>query len=226
MTANLSKVILGSSKKPARSTFMFCATLKEPTEEEKAKGYKAATGKSAFLFSKKDKDTYNRVIKAITAAGKKKFGDSFKFKMDSRKYNSPIHDGDELYNDPDYATGKEAKGMWVVNTKCYKVPQLVDKQNQRVLDPEEIEDIMTSGNYFLASVTFKAYDNESKGIRGELNNLMFIKEGEHLDGSADAETDFADYAMDSDYDDDDDFEEEESPKRKSKSKKSKRRRRK
>ncbi|MBL4909157.1 MAG: DUF2815 family protein, partial [Alteromonadaceae bacterium] len=99
---------------------------------------------------------------------------------------------------------EEAKGMWMLSTSCYKVPQLVDKSGQRVIDPEELEEMMVSGNYFLFSVTMKGFDNESKGVRAELNNLMFQKTGERLDGSASAESDFGDYATDSDDDDDDD----------------------
>lgn len=219
MTAkNPSRVIIGTPEKPVRSSFMFCRTLKEPTEEQKQKNPKAtATGTSSFLFSKKDKATYKKVVAAITAAGKKKHGDKYKFDVNSRKYLSPLRDGDELYEDEDYATGEEAKGMWVVATKCYKVPQLVDSDNERVLDPEERDNMMSSGNFFLASITFKGFDNESKGVRGELNNLMFIKEGERLDGSASAEQDFAGYAMDSDNDydndDNDDDDDDDTPRR-------------
>lgn len=227
MAVNPAKVIVGSPEKPCRSSFMFCRSLTEPTEEQKAKNPKAtATGSSAFLFSKKDKGTYKKVMAAIKAAGKKKFGD--KFNPSSRKYSIAIRDGNELYEDEDYSVGEEAKGMWFISTKCYKVPQLVDQHNQRVIDPDAVDDMMCSGNYFLPSITFKAFDNESKGVRAELNNLMYIKEGERLDGSSSAESDFEEYAVDpDDYDeddDDDDDDEDEAPRRsRKKSKKSKRR---
>lgn len=211
MAIDTRKVIIGTPSKPARSTFMFCRTLKEPEDGE---GY--ARGTCAILFSKKDKKMYDKVQRAIKEAGKKKFGE--KFNPKSRKYSNPLRDGDELFEDDEYTVGEEAKGMWFLSTSCYKVPQLVDQANQRVIDPETVEEMMVSGNYFLFSVTMKGFDNESKGVRAELNNLMFIKEGDRLDGSASAEQDFESYAMDIDFDDDDD--EDETPRE---SKKSKRR---
>ena len=209
MAINPSKVIIGTPKLPARSSFMFCRVLKEPEE-----GEGGARGTCAILFPKKDKKMYAKVEKALVAAGKKKFGD--KFKLGGRKYLSPLRDGDELAEDEDYSVGPEAKGMWFLSTSCYKVPQLVDKSGQRVIDPEAVEEMMVSGNYFLFSVTMKAFDNESKGVRAELSNLMFIKEGDRLDGSASAEDDFADYAMDDDDDDDDFDDEDDAPKKKKK----------
>jgi len=230
MAVNPAKVIIGTPDKPCRSSFMFCRTLQEPSEEQKAKNPKAtATGSSAFLFSKKDKKMYKRVVAAIKAAGKKKFGDKFKFDLNSRKYTCALRDGDELFEDEEYSVGEEAKGMWFVSTKCYKVPQLVDRRGQRVLDPDDVEEKMSSGNYFLASVTFKGFDNESKGVRAEISNLMHIKDGDRLDGSASAEQDFASYAKDDDedFDDDDDDDDDDAPSRRSRksSKKSSRRRR-
>ncbi len=217
---NPAKVIIGTPEKPARSSFMFCRTLKEPTDEEKAKGATSAKGTCAILFSKKDKKTYKRVLAAIEAAGKKKLGKSFS--LGSKRIKTPINCGTELYEDPEYTVGEEAKGMWFISTSCYKIPQLVDENGQRVIDPEEIDRMMSSGNYFLFSVTFKGYNNESKGVRAELSNLMFVKEGDRLDGSASAEDDFAKYAMDNDDDDEEDEDDEdESPRRRKKSSKKK-----
>ena len=196
MAQNNAKVIVGTNKNPGRSTFMFCRILKEPED-----GEGSAKGKCAILFPKSDKKMKKKVDDAILAAGKKKFGDKFKL---GGKYLSPIRCGTEMFEDEDYTVGEEAKDMWMLSTSCYKVPQLVDKSGQRVIDPEELEEMMVSGNYFLFSVTMKGFDNESKGVRAELNNLMFQKKGERLDGSASAESEFGDYATDSDYDDDDD----------------------
>jgi hypothetical protein len=221
MAIDKRKVIIGTPESPARSSFMFCRVLKEPEDDTKG----TARGTCAILFSKKDKKTHAKVLAAIEEAGKKKFG--VKFNASSRKYSNPIRDGDELADDEEYSVGDEARGMWFISTSCYKVPQIVDESAQRIIDPEEIEEKMASGNYFCFSVTFKGFDNESKGVRGELNNLMFIKKGDRLDGSASAEDDFQEYAMDSNNDDDDaDEEEEDSPRRsrKSSSRRSKKRR--
>ena len=210
MAETKTKVIIGTTKNPARSTFMFCRVLKQPED-----GEGPAKGTCGILFSKKDKATLAKVEKAIATAGEKKFGNNFN--ASSRKYSIALKDGDELYEDPEYSVGEEAKGMWFISTTAYKVPQMVDKQGNKIFDPDELDEKMVSGNYFLFSVTFKPFDNESKGVRAELNNLMFVKEGERLDGSASAEEDFADFASDDDDFDEpeDDEDEDERPSRQS-----------
>jgi len=181
------KMVIGSIESPARSSYMFCRKLRESDD-----GEGPSKGTCAILFSKDDEDTYDLVMNAIQSVGEKKFGD--KYRPTSKKYRNPLQDGDELCEDEDFAIGEEAKGMWFLSTSCYSVPQVVNTDVERIIDPEELDEVITSGNYFLFSIEFKSYDNESKGVRAQLNNLMFVKEGERLDGKSSAESDFGQLA--------------------------------
>ena len=194
--ASPSKIFLGSTKSPARSSFMFLKAL----QADKHGNMKC---KTAILLPKSDKKSYKAMIAAVDAAGKKKFGDTFNC-LKTKKYTIPFRDGDELADDPDHSMGEEARGHWVINATAYKIPHMVDRQAQLVIDRDELDEKLRSGNYFMFSVTFKPFDNESSGVRTELNNLMYVKEGETLDGSESGESEFEQYAMDSDSDDDDD----------------------
>ncbi|BAO53047.1 hypothetical protein KPP23_020 [Pseudomonas phage KPP23] len=192
MATDPRRVIIGTITKPARSTFMFCRELQKPDDPKKADA--PARCRTSILFSKDDEATYDRVMDAIIAAGEKKFGKDFN--VNSKRISIPLMDGDELADDPEYSVGEEARGMWFISSSAYKLPQVVDRDNQRIIDPDDLDDCVRSGNYFLFSVTMKGFDNESRGVRCELNNLMFVKEGDRLDGGASAEQDFAEFAED------------------------------
>lgn len=52
-----------------------------------------------------------------------------------------------------------------------------------------------AGCYLSAAVNFSAYEYDGTfGVGSYLNNVMFLKEGERLAGSASAQSDFADFA--------------------------------
>jgi len=185
----------------ARSSYMRVLKL-----EEDDNGNKICS--TSIFIPKKDKKTVRAIKDAINAAARKKLGsdvDIFK----SKKLRNPLHDGDELIEDPESSIGKEAKGCYVMTAKAYKIPQVVNRQNERITDFDELEEICVSGFYFYFSLTLKGFDVETpqgraRGVRCLLNNLMFIGEGERLDGGKSAEDDFADFAIDDDDDDDDD----------------------
>jgi len=165
-----------------RSSFMFLNSL-EPDD----KGNKKC--KSMFIIPKKDKTTITKMEKAIDAASQKKFGS--KAKRNSRAFGYPLRDGDKEIKDgtlPDSIDPKTVKGCYFVNTNAYKLPGLVDADNEVIDDKDEREDMLVPGYYFKVSITFKGYDTDSKGVRAELNNVMFIKEGERLDGGVAADS--------------------------------------
>ena len=182
------KVITGK----ARSSYMRVTKLQEDDNGN-------MICSSGILIPKKDKATVTAIREAIRSVAEKKFGseiDIFK----SKKMRQPLLDGDELADDPESSIGDEARGCYFLNAKAYKLPGVVDKHNERIIDIDELDEICVSGYYFRFSLTFKAYDNESKGVRALLNNLMFMGEGERLDGGKSAEQEFEDYAEDG-YDD-------------------------
>jgi len=165
------------------------------------------TCSTSLFIPKKDKKTVKKIKAAIDAAARKRFGNDTKI-FSTKKLRNPLHDGDELMADPESSIGKEAKGCYIVTAKGYKIPQVVNRQAERITDFEELEEICVSGYYFYFSLTFKAFDvdtqqGKSRGVRCILNNLMFVGEGERLDGGKSAEEDFKDFAVESDDDEDD-----------------------
>lgn len=179
----------------ARSSFMRCLKL-----EEDDKGNRIC--KSGIMIPKKDKKTVAKLKASIQAVARQKFGEKIDI-FNSKRLLCPLMDGDEAADDPEIASiGDESRGHYLLNAKAYKVPQVVNKHNERITDFEELEEILVSGYYFYFSVTFKAFDNESKGVRVLLNNLMFLSEGERLDGGKSAESDFEEFAVEDDDEDD------------------------
>lgn len=167
-----------------RSSYMFCNRLE--TDEH---GNKKC--RTAILIPKKDTKTVKAIEAAIKAAATEKFGNDINVK--SRKFKYPLRDGDAELADGDI-TGDHMKDHYFINATGYKLPGVVDEDLNPIDDPEELEDILVSGYYFRFSITMKAFDNESRGVRAVLNNIMFVKEGDRLDGGVSAEDDFADFA--------------------------------
>lgn len=180
----------------ARSSYMRVLKL-----EEDDNGVKVC--KTGIMIPKKDRKTIKKLRDTIQAVARQKFGNEIDI-FKSKKMHNPLLDGDEAADDPEIpSVGNESRGYYLLNAKAYKLPQVVDKHNERITDPDELEEVCVSGFYFYFSITFKAFDNESRGVRVLLNNLMFIAEGERLDGGKSAEEDFEEFAVDSDDDDDD-----------------------
>jgi hypothetical protein len=100
--------------------------------------------------------------------------------------NLPVmkRDGD---TDPTYEGNEIYKDNWVVNcTNKLQQPGLVDRNRQPIMNKDEIY----SGMWVYASVTYRAYDNDGKGICAFINNIMKIKDGDRLDGAISAEKEF------------------------------------
>ncbi len=188
---NPAKVVTGV----VRSSFMFLNTL-----EEDDKGAKKC--KSMWIIPKKDKRTIAKIEKAIDAASQKKF--SKKAAKNSRSFGYPLRDGDKEIKEgtlPESIDPKTVKGCYFLNSNAYKLPGLVDADGELVEDRDEREEMLIPGYYFKVSLTFKGYDTDSKGVRAEINNVMFVKEGERLDGGVAADSE--DWGDEEDFDDSD-----------------------
>jgi len=170
------KVITGV----CRSSYMYCRelTVNEKSESE------ARTCRTQILIPKKDKKTVKAIQAAIQFAAEKKFGKDVN--VDSKKFKNPLRDGDEELEDGDME-GEQYVDHYFVNATGYKLPGVVDEDGDRIIDADELDEQVVSGYYFRFSITAKPFDNESKGVRFVLNNLMFIKEGDRLDGTVSAE---------------------------------------
>ena len=101
--------------------------------------------------------------------------------------------------------GEEYKGMYFFNASTNDKkgrPGCVLKNGTKLNDPDEIMDELYSGCWAQVSVTAFYFDNSgNKGIAFALNNVMKWKNDTRLDGSVEAEDEFADL-IDPDADDD------------------------
>ena len=205
---NKAKVVTGV----CRSSYMYILKLEHPRKKDGSEDKERIKEvRTQILIPKKDKATVAKIKKAFEFAAIKKFGKGVKLK--SKKFGNPLRDGDEELKDGD-KEGDHYKGHYFLNAKAYKVPQVAiddDGEIVRVIEPDELSDIVCSGFFYKFSITMKGYTNESDGVRVELNNVMFVKEGDRLDGGTSAEDDFSgddpDDVDDDDEDNDNDNEE-------------------
>ena len=148
---------------------------------------------------KKNSPDHKKLLKAVDAVLTEKFGaDAAKKKG---KFKLPLRDGDEERD------GEEYEGMVFFNANSAKKVGIVNRSNEPA-DEADIEDYCYSGAYFHVSVNiypFDAKDGGKAGIAVGLNNVMLRKQGERLDGSVSATSEFADFAESSDDDLEDDF---------------------
>ena len=134
----------------------------------------------SLIIPKSDKDTINKIKKAIEAAkeaGKAKFGGKIPANL-----KLPLRDGDiDRPEDENY------EDCYFINANCKTKPGLVDKNVNPIMDQDELY----SGCYGRASITFYAFNTSgNKGIACGLNNLQKLEDGEPLGGRSSAESDF------------------------------------
>ena len=98
----------------------------------------------------------------------------------------PLRDGDTQHpNDPAY------KDCYFMNVSSKLAPQVVDKDVNPILDPNEVY----SGCYGRVSMTIYPYNTDGGiGITGGLNNVQKVKDGEPLGAHASASDDFDAFA--------------------------------
>lgn len=135
-----------------------------------------------ILIPKEDTKTVNAINKAIEAAkiaGKAKIADK-NGKIPST-LKTPLRDGDEeRSDDPAF------EGMYFINANSTRQPTIVDKSLNPIMDRSEFY----SGCFGRASITFYAFNVQSKGIAAGLQNLQKLEDGEPLSGGSTAEEDF------------------------------------
>ena len=137
------------------------------------------------IIPKDDLETVNRVKAAIEQAYHE--GEALLKGKGSlpalSSLKTPLRDGDlDRPEDPVYA------GCWFLNANSDKAPGVVDASRQPILDRSEVY----SGCYGWVSVSFYAFNtNGNRGIACGLNNIMKVRDGEHLGGRISAEQEFA-----------------------------------
>ena len=138
----------------------------------------------SILIPKSDTETLEKIKKAIEAAkqaGKAKLADkNGKIPADAA-LKMPLRDGDiERPDDEAYA------GHFFINANSSKRPSIVNKDLQEIISRDEFY----SGCYGRASISFYAFNVNSKGIACGLNNLQKLEDGEPLAGGSSAQEDF------------------------------------
>ena len=80
-----------------------------------------------------------------------------------------------------------------------KTPVAVIPGDQASVD--EAKNVVYAGCYCRASITAYAYDNVAKGVSFGLHNVMFVRDGDRIDGRTAPEEDFGEVAVPDDSDD-------------------------
>ena len=139
--------------------------------------------------------------------------------MNNPQFKIPLRDADaEDRESPEY------KGMFFFNSSTNDKkgrPGCVLKNGTKLTDPDEIMDELYSGCWAQVSITAYYFDNSgNKGIAFALNNVMKWKNDTRLDGSVEAEDEFADLIDPDDFNGEDeiDFGDEKPTKSKAKAK--------
>lgn len=149
----------------------------------------------SLLIPKTDTEgvkAFRAMIEKAKQTGKEKL---WKGKIPKFRYE-PMRDGDEELESGE-KTGKEYEGHYFVNCSSNDPPGVVGKDAKPLFDQTAI----FAGCYVRGDINPFPYDNSgNKGIGWGLNNIMFIREGERLDGRQKAEDAFADYKDDDAFD--------------------------
>lgn len=134
------------------------------------------------LIPKTDKETLNKIKKAIEAAkenSKSILADkNGKFPTNLKM---PLRDGDEERPDDE-----SFAGCYFLNANTTRRPQVVDENLNPIIEPSEFY----SGCYGRVSLNFYGFAVRSKGIAAGLQNIQKLKDGEPLTGGSTAAEDF------------------------------------
>lgn len=145
-------------------------------------------------FSPKDKERYRALVAAVKDAAVAKFGKSC---LDENGklvegYDNPFHKAAAKVGK---YQGFEA-GMIYLNAKTEIRPGIADARNGRQNDGTfpEVEDVSEAypGCYVRVKLQPFAYDTKRRGVGIGLGNIIIIKDGERLDNTVEAGSDFSD----------------------------------
>lgn len=162
-----------------RGSYLHLFTPRPADEEGKPPKYQMT-----LLIPKTDTATVAKIKAAQEAAITLKWPNKRPAKVEHT-----MHDGDGVRPKSGDPFGDECKGHWVIAVSSKFKPEVLDRQNNEIIDPNGA----MSGDYFKVSINFYAF--EAKGNRGTsagLNNVLLWDKGESLGGRGRAADDFAD----------------------------------
>lgn len=188
---------------PVRLSYVVLAHAKEDDHGIKKFSLQGIVPKSdKALVLKLRKLIFNAILQCPLA---KDNAEKAKKLMNNPQFKIPLRDADaEDRESPEYkdafffnASTNDKKGR----------PGCVLKNGEKLTDPDDIMDELYSGCWGQVSITAYYFDNSgNKGIAFALNNVMKWKNDDRLDGSVDAEDEFADLIdQDAGGDNDDDL---------------------
>lgn len=122
-----------------------------------------------LLIRKNDKETLDRINKAIAAATEEGKTKLWGGKL-PKGLKNPLHDGD-LEKD-----GEEYENMMFISASNKKKPGIVDADLMEIIDKDEFY----SGCWGRAVIRFFPYNKNSNGIGCSLENLQKIKDDERF----------------------------------------------
>lgn len=135
----------------------------------------------SVLINKKDKETLEKIEKAIKAAEELGKASKWGGKI-PKNLKRPLRDGDEEREDDE-----AYRGHYFVNATSLAKPGVVDRDLNEIIDPTEVY----SGCYARLSLNFYPFDvNGNRGIACGLNNIQKWADGEPLGGRTRPEDDF------------------------------------
>jgi hypothetical protein len=159
-----------------RASYAFVFTPRPDKDPTKAPRY------SMSLLIPKDSPALPDFKAAAKAVGVAEFGASFVDMVKAGRLKWPFRDGDL---EPD--KGPEYKGHVFLNMRNDRKPTVLDRKCQEIIDPAEFG----SGDYCFVTGQFFAYDkNGNKGVSFSLGNIQKVRNGERLDNTVDARTEF------------------------------------
>jgi len=126
---------------------------------------------TAILIPKTDKATLKAINDAVQAAKEKdksKWGGKIPANL-----KTPLRDGDEEKPDDE-----NYEGMMFLNASSTKMPKVVDRNKQEILDSEEVY----SGCFARVVLNFYGFNVQSKGIAAGLQAVQKLDDGDRLGG--------------------------------------------
>ena len=142
-----------------------------------------------MIFDKKNTKALKPLVQAAANACARKWGAIGNWpKMKNNLFKLAVEEEE--------ATEKHYKDTIVITARSAKdkPPGIVGPNAKPYMDGEEH---FYSGCEGRATIVAYAYDHaQNKGVAFGLNNLMFVRDNERLDGQSSAEDDFGEYATD------------------------------
>lgn len=117
-----------------------------------------------------------------------------------------IRSGTDEYAGGDGDRGKEYDGMLFTNAWSNRMPDYRDPYGNRITTPADIEEMFYSGAWVNIILQFAPYGggaNPGKGVGCYLGAIMFVKDGDRLDGMISGDTAFGDDFQTATEDEDD-----------------------